>query len=57
MRNFILSVRLARESWYVQQIFHTNHVDPNRMQQMHPPLMDTVTVTAMLYRIVMAFDL
>ena len=25
--------------------------------QMHPPLMDTVTVTAMLYRFVMAFGL
>jgi hypothetical protein len=29
----------------------------DRMQQMHPPLMDTVTVTAMLYRFASAFNL
>lgn len=27
------------------------------LHQMHPPLMDTVTVTAMLYRFVMAYGL
>ena len=28
----------------------------DRMQQMHPPLMDTVTVTAMLYRLALMFN-
>jgi hypothetical protein len=59
MRSFISSVLLALASWYVQQhLFQTiKDADLGRTQQMHPPLMDTVTVTAMLYRFASAFNL
>jgi hypothetical protein len=36
----------------------STNADPDRLEpQMHPPLMDTVTVTAMLYRFASAFNL
>ena len=59
MQNFILTVLPARASWYVHQISfrRPTSLTTDRMQQMHPPLMDTVTVTAMLYRISLAFNL
>lgn len=51
----------AQASWYVlfsldasQTLIDGLLIAPG---QMHPPLMDTVTVTAMLYRFVVAFGL
>ena len=55
-----MSVPLARAWWYVQLIFQTINkrtLTRTECKQMHPPLMDTVTVTAMLYRFASAFNL
>jgi hypothetical protein len=59
MRSFILSVLLAQALWYVQQWLSQSTIMADRAEcnQMHPPLMDTVTVTAMLYRFASAFNL